>query len=55
MEKQTVVRTTPSKTNKFDAFKDMKLEDQQAKQVKGGDGEEGDDTGIVGEIDVVDL
>lgn len=56
MEKRNLVPANSSKPQKFEAFKEVKLEVEQTKSVKGGDGEEGDDAnGIVGESEIVDL
>lgn len=58
MEKRNVVSTPPSKTKTLDAFKDLKLEEQQTKGVKGGnggDGDEDDGTTNIVQVEVVDL
>lgn len=56
MKKQEAMKTTTPDQNPLVSFKGVELSDDQLKQVKGGDGEDGDGTnGIVGEVDIIDL
>ena len=57
MEKQEAMKTITSKKPKKENFREVQLDEEQVKSVKGGNGNEEEDgsNGIVGEVDIIDL